>query len=205
MEHEDSTGIDLIVGLGNPGTKYTQTRHNAGFWFVDEVARDYGATLKFDSKYDAEMGKCLIGEKTVWLMKPQTFMNLSGKSVGPFARFYKIPPERILVVHDELDFEPGIARMKKGGGAGGHNGISDIAQKTGSKDFYRLRIGIGRPDVNGKVDSWVLQRPTGADQRAIDDAIAECRRYVRDLVDGRFEEATTAIHSALKPAPKPAP
>lgn len=191
-------GIALIVGLGNPGDQYTQTRHNAGFWFVDELARDFGATMKAETKFTAEIGKCMIGDRTVWLMKPQTFMNLSGKSVGPFARFYKIEPENILVLHDELDFPAGVARVKFGGGAGGHNGITDIAQKLGSKNFYRLRIGVDRPGDPAKVESWVLKRPSKEDDQKIHDAIYECGRHIRDMVAGKFEDAMTNIHTNLK-------
>jgi len=201
----DMDGLMLIVGLGNPGNKYDDTRHNAGFWFLDELAQDYGATFKAETKYVAEMAKCSIADRPVWLMKPQTYMNLSGKSVGPFARFYKIAPENILVVHDELDFAPGVARMKIGGGAGGHNGITDIAQKLGSKNFHRLRVGVGRPDDPAKVESWVLKRPSADDELKIRNALGECRRCVRDMVEGRFEEAMTQIHSNLKPPPKSKP
>jgi len=188
---ENMDGLSLIVGLGNPGDKYEQTRHNAGFWFVDELARDYGATLKPETKFTADIAKCQIGDRAVWLMKPQTFMNLSGKSVGPFARFYKIAPENILVVHDELDFPAGVARVKFGGGAGGHNGITDI-------DFYRLRMGVDRPGDPAKVESWVLKRPSKEDDQKIRDAMYECARHTRDLVDGRFEDAMTSIHTNLK-------
>jgi len=198
VSEEKMDGLSLIVGLGNPGDKYEQTRHNAGFWFVDELARDYGATLKPETKFTADIAKCQIGDRPVWLMKPQTFMNLSGKSVGPFARFYKIAPENILVVHDELDFPAGVARVKFGGGAGGHNGITDIAQKLGSKNFYRLRMGVDRPGDPAKVESWVLKRPSKEDDQKIRDAMYESARHTRDLVEGRFEDAMTSIHTNLK-------
>ena len=195
---DETPGIDLIVGLGNPGSKYDQTRHNAGFWLVDDLAKEFGATLKNETKYNADIAKAQIGDRVVWLMKPQTYMNLSGKSVGPFANFYKIPADRILVVHDELDFAAGVARLKKGGGAGGHNGVTDIAQKLGSKEFYRMRIGIGRPDDPARVESWVLQRPDADAERAIREALHECRYHMRDFASGRFEDVTARIHSTLK-------
>ena len=136
--------IDLIVGLGNPGSKYEQTRHNAGFWFVEEIARLKGAHFRPESKFSGEVCKLVLEGRDVWLLKPDTFMNRSGLSVHKLASFYKIPVENILVAHDELDLEPGTARLKTAGGHGGHNGLRDIIAQMG-KEFHRLRIGIGHP------------------------------------------------------------
>ena len=141
--------IKLIVGLGNPGPQYESTRHNAGFWWVDQVCAETGSKLNLEAKFFGHAGK-LNGAIEAWLLKPTTFMNASGRAVGAIAKFYKITPEEILVIHDELDLPPGTTKLKKGGGHGGHNGLKDIAAQLGTPDFWRLRIGIGHPGEKAK-------------------------------------------------------
>ena len=167
--------IRLIVGLGNPGPEYEQTRHNAGFWLVDNLAQAQGRSLSRESRFQALAGKTMIAGKEVWLLEPQTFMNRSGLSVGGLARFYKIAAEEVLVVHDELDLAPGVARLKKGGSSGGHNGLKDITAALGTPDYWRLRIGIGHPrelNLQQAVVDFVLHRPRREEQLLIDEAIA---------------------------------
>lgn len=149
--------IDLIVGLGNPGSKYEQTRHNAGFWFVEEIARLKGAHFRPEAKFSGDVCKVVLEGRDIWLLKPNTFMNLSGQSVNKLASFYKIPKDNILVAHDELDLDPGVVRLKTGGGHGGHNGLRDIINHLG-KEFQRLRIGIGHPGSRDDVVDYVLHR-----------------------------------------------
>ncbi|WP_108125291.1 aminoacyl-tRNA hydrolase [Saccharospirillum mangrovi] len=187
--------LKLIVGLGNPGAQYDRTRHNAGFDYVDELARSLGASWQLDSKYLAEMTKVNIAGTTVWLMKPMTFMNRSGQSVASFANFYKFDPKQILVAHDELDLPAGVARFKLGGGHGGHNGLRDIIARLGNiKDFYRLRLGIGHPGSATEVVNYVLGKPHPDDQirlaRAIDAAIAETPK----VVAGDWQKAMNLLH-----------
>jgi PTH1 family peptidyl-tRNA hydrolase len=189
-------GISLIVGLGNPGAEYADTRHNAGFRFLEGLARRLSVALRPESRFAGTVARTQVDGNEVWLLAPQTYMNLSGDAVAKLARYYKIAPERILVVHDELDLVPGIVRLKQGGGAGGHNGLSDIIAKLGSPDFLRLRLGIGRPANSGQVVSYVLNRPTKAEQERIDEAIASALQYVPDIVQGRFQQVMTKLHTA---------
>lgn len=189
-------GIDLIVGLGNPGRQYEETRHNAGAWFVERLARQYNATLSSDTKYNAFIGRANINGHEVRLLIPSTFMNVSGQAVAPFANFFKIPPERILVAHDELDLPPGVAKLKQGGGHGGHNGLRDIISKLGNnKNFSRLRIGIGHPGSADKVSGFVLGKAPAKEQQHIDDAIDEALRIVPDLLGGQANKAMNRLHS----------
>jgi PTH1 family peptidyl-tRNA hydrolase len=188
--------IKLIVGLGNPGIKYAQTRHNAGFQFVDAVCDKYGFTLKENKKFHGYADKVDLGGHTVWLLKPQTYMNLSGKSVISLAHFYKIGIEEILVVYDELDLPVGTAKIKKGGGHGGHNGLRDIIATSGAKDFYRLRLGIGHPGHKSKVLSWVLNRASKDDEISIDLAIDKSIDVIEDLVGGQLEKAMKELHTS---------
>ncbi len=162
--------IKLIVGLGNPGAQYADTRHNAGFWFVDEVARKYGISLSMDKKYHGQVGRGTIEGQEVRLLLPETFMNRSGQSVVPLAKFFQIKPSEILIAHDELDISPGSIRLKTGGGHGGHNGLRDIVPHIGA-DFHRLRIGIGHPGHASQVSAHVLSKPAVGDRAAIDQAI----------------------------------
>jgi PTH1 family peptidyl-tRNA hydrolase len=171
-------GISLIVGLGNPGKSYAETRHNAGFRFIEALLGQTGAGLKSESRFDGDAGKIAIAGRDVWLLMPSTYMNASGQSVAKLARFYKIPTEEILVVHDELDLAPGTVRLKEGGGHGGHNGLRDIMNKLGSRDFMRLRIGIGHPGQAPQVESYVLKKAPKAEQQQIDDAIDAALRQV---------------------------
>ena len=191
--------IRLIVGLGNPGPEYEQTRHNAGFWLVDNLANGLpGCRLQRESRFNALVAKTSIAGNDVWLLEPQTFMNRSGLSVGGLARFYKIAAEEVLVVHDELDLAPGIARLKKGGSSGGHNGLKDISAALGTPDYWRLRIGIGHPrqlDLQQAVVDFVLHRPRREEQLLIDEAIAHSLDVIPTLCEGRFEAAMLKLHT----------
>ncbi len=190
-----SSCVQLIVGLGNPGPKYEQTRHNVGFVFVDEVARSKGVSWKMENKFHAEVCKLSFAGNDVWLLKPNTFMNLSGKAVAALARFYKIEPESVLVVHDELDISPGQVRLKQGGGHGGHNGLRDIMSQLGSRDFYRLRMGIGHPGEARDVSNYVLGKASPDDQKHIDDSIYEALRTLPQIIDGEHQSAMKYLHS----------
>ncbi|MBF8176500.1 MAG: aminoacyl-tRNA hydrolase [Burkholderiaceae bacterium] len=191
--------IRLIVGLGNPGQEYEQTRHNAGFWLVDQLARNTPrCTLSRVSKYNALAAKTVIAGQEVWLLEPQTFMNRSGQSVGALARFYKIQPDEVLVAHDELDLPPGVAKLKKGGSSGGHNGLKDITAALGTQDYWRLRIGIGHPrtlNLQQAVVDFVLHRPRKEEQPLIDEAIAKSLDIIPMLCEGKFEAATMQLHT----------
>ena len=187
--------VQLIVGLGNPGPKYEQTRHNVGFVLVDELARSKGAHLKPEAKFHGEVCKLVLEGRDVWLLKPTTFMNLSGKAVAALARFYKIEPEAILVVHDELDVPPGQLRLKQGGGHGGHNGLRDIDAQLGSREYLRLRIGIGHPGVSREVSNYVLSKASPDDQRHIDSAIDEALRALPQILQGELQPAMNRLHS----------
>ena len=192
--------IRLIVGLGNPGPEYEQTRHNAGFWLVDNLANSLpGTRLQRDSRYNAMLAKTSINGQDVWLLEPLTFMNRSGQSVGALARFFKIAADEVLVVHDELDLMPGIARLKKGGSAGGHNGLKDITAALGTQDYWRLRLGIGHPrslTLQQQVADFVLHRPRREDQELIEQAIDKSLLVMPQIVDGKFEAATMKLHTA---------
>ncbi|ABR88698.1 peptidyl-tRNA hydrolase [Janthinobacterium sp. Marseille] len=191
--------IRLIVGLGNPGQEYEQTRHNAGFWLVDQLARNMPrCNLSRESKYNALAAKTVIAGQEVWLLEPQTFMNRSGQSVGALARFYKILPDEVLVAHDELDLPPGVAKLKKGGSSGGHNGLKDITAALGTQDYWRLRIGIGHPrtlNLQQAVVDFVLHRPRKEEQPLIDEAIAKSLDVIPMLCEGKFEAATMQLHT----------
>ena len=190
--------LRLIVGLGNPGPEYARTRHNAGFRFVDELAAKAGASFRLDSKLFGETAKVDIAGQPVWLLKPATFMNLSGKSVTAALRFWKFEPEQALLAHDELDLPPGVARLKFDGGHGGQNGLRDTMKLLGHGKFHRLRIGIGHPGSKDKVTPWVLGRASADDDiligRAIDDAID----VLPLAMDGNFMDAMTRLHT-VKP------
>ncbi|MGO3128517.1 MAG: aminoacyl-tRNA hydrolase [Luteimonas sp.] len=188
-------GLRLIVGLGNPGPEYARTRHNAGFRFVDALAARAGVSFRLDSKLFGETAKIDIAGRPVWLLKPATFMNLSGKSVTAALRFWKFEPEQALLAHDELDLPPGTARLKFDGGHGGQNGLRDTMQLLGHGGFHRLRIGIGHPGSKDKVTPWVLGRASADDDiligRAIDDAIG----VLPLAMDGNFMDAMTRLHT----------
>jgi len=186
--------ISLIAGLGNPGSKYEQTRHNAGFWFVEEIARLKGAHFRPESKFSGEVCKVVLEGRDVWLLKPDTFMNRSGLAVSRLASFYKIPAEQILVAHDELDLEPGTARLKTAGGHGGHNGLRDIIAHLG-KEFHRLRIGIGHPGHRDQVADYVLHRASQDEQISIENSIDDALRVLPLLAEGSWEKAVHRLHS----------
>ena len=186
--------IKLIVGLGNPGAQYEGTRHNAGFWWVDQVCAETGSKLNLEAKFFGHAGK-LKSNDEAWLLKPTTFMNASGRAVGAIAKFYKITPEQILVIHDELDLLPGTTKLKKGGGHGGHNGLKDIAAQLGTPDFWRLRIGIGHPGDKSQVANFVLHAPTRDEQTAIEQNIDQSTLLLPLLLQGKFEEAMLKLHT----------
>ena len=187
--------IQLIVGLGNIGQEYAQTRHNAGWWMLDELAATWGVSFREDKKYYAEVAKANTPQGEVWLMKPSTYMNKSGQAVGALANFFKIPVSDLLVLHDELDIPPGHVRLKKGGGNGGHNGLKDIQAKMGSADFWRVRLGIGHPGDRNLVSGFVLNKPSRDDREAIDDAIWRTRCEINDILSGDMEAAMRVLHS----------
>jgi len=189
-----SQSINLIVGLGNPGNEYVDTRHNVGFWFLDELVKNYQGNFKTDKKFFGDVARVNIKGSDVWLLKPTTFMNLSGQALQALAQFYKIKIENILVVHDELDLEPLTVRLKKGGGHGGHNGLRDISTRMG-KDFWRLRLGIGHPGDRNKVSGYVLNKPSQDDQISIERAIDNATRVIEDVVSGDMQKAMNTLHS----------
>ena len=193
----------LIVGLGNPGTEYEATRHNVGFWWVEAVARDLKVQLQPDRAYHGLVARTTHEGETLWLLQPQTFMNLSGKSVAALARFFKIQPSDILVVHDELDLPPGEAKLKHGGGHAGHNGLRDIHAQLGTDQYWRLRIGIGHPGVKSEVANWVLRKPAPEQREAIEACIDRTTRALPYLIHGDMTRATQMVHTAKPPRPKP--
>lgn len=186
--------IRLIVGLGNPGANYHSTRHNAGFWLVDEIARDHSVAFRNESRFHGEVSKFHTAGKDIYLLKPATFMNNSGQSVAALSRYFKITPEQILVMHDELDLEPGDNRFKKSGGHGGHNGLRDIINHLG-KDFFRLRIGIGHPGDRNQVVSYVLKDPSKTDLGKIEDAGYQTLKIMPTLLSGEYEKAMQQLHT----------
>ncbi len=194
--------IRLFVGLGNPRPEYSDTRHNAGFWFIDAVARELRVSLAPERAYYGMVGRANLREGPIWLLQPMTFMNLSGKSVGALARFFKISPGEILVAHDELDLLPGQVKMKLGGSHAGHNGLKDIHAQLGSADFWRLRLGIGHPGVKSEVVSYVLRKPPAEQREAIDKSIDQGLGALDLLVEGAMDQAMMKVHSR-PPRPKP--
>ena len=187
--------VSLIVGLGNPGSEYENTRHNAGFWFLDALARQYNVSFKSEKKFHGEIARISHAGRDVWLLKPTTFMNLSGQSVQALANFYKIKLDEILVVHDELDLSVDTARLKKGGGHGGHNGLRDIASKMGGNDFLRLRIGIGHPGDKSKVTNHVLKKASADDQISIERNIERALSVLPLVIDGEIQKAMNELHT----------
>jgi PTH1 family peptidyl-tRNA hydrolase len=189
------SGIQMIVGLGNPGDKYTKTRHNAGFWFLDEVAKRYGASFRPESRFQGHVVNIHFQGRDIRLIKPTTFMNCSGRAVSALAKFYKIPRESILVAHDELDLEPGVTRIKATGGHGGHNGLRDIISAMGGKDFWRLRIGIGHPGDKSEVVNFVLHNPSKVEQQHIDNSLMDADGVLELILEGQMEKAMMQLHS----------
>lgn len=186
----------LIAGLGNPGARYAETRHNAGFWFCARLAQEWGVSLSFESRFHGIVGR---SARNVWLLLPQTFMNRSGQAVGALARFHRIEPAEILVVHDELDIPPGQLRLKFGGGMGGHNGLKDIASHLGTQDYWRLRIGIGHPGDRNEVVNYVLKPPRREEQAEIDSAIERALNLMPLIEKGEWNAATQRANT--KPVP----
>lgn len=188
--------IRAIVGLGNPGSQYTETRHNAGFWFVDALAASLDLSLTSDRKLFGSLASWHRGLDKLFLFKPATFMNHSGRAVSALAQYYRLQPEQILVVYDELDLPPGVARLKRGGGTGGHNGLKDIHSALDSRDYLRLRIGIGRPAGRGSVVNYVLGRPGKDEVEQIHAAILKSLDVLDLCLDGELERAMTALHTS---------
>ena len=187
--------IRLIVGLGNPGREYEDTRHNVGFWWVDALAQAQSLNFKNEAKFHGLLARGQVHGQEVFLLKPQTFMNLSGRAVAAVAQFYKILPAQILVVHDELDLAPGIAKLKTGGGHGGHNGLKDIIAQLGTRDFWRLRIGIGHPGDKSQVASFVLNNPRQEEREPIAIALENAARVAPLIIEGKLEAAMLKLHS----------
>ena len=194
--------IRLLVGLGNPGPEYEATRHNAGFWFVDEVARTLKTSLVPERGYFGNVARVNRPDGPIWLLEPMTYMNLSGKSVAALARFFKIAPQEILVAHDELDLQPGQVKIKLGGSHAGHNGLKDIHAQLGTADYWRLRLGIGHPGVKAEVINYVLRKPSAEHREEIDKAIDLSLSALDLLLAGDMERAMMKIH-AKPPRPKP--
>lgn len=195
--------IRLLVGLGNPGPDYAGTRHNAGFWWLDAVARQLNTTLQMDKAYQGLVARTTFQGRALWLLQPQTFMNLSGHSVAALARFFKIEPHDILVAHDELDIAPGQAKLKLGGSHAGHNGLRDIHALLGTDQYWRLRIGVGHPGNKAEVIHWVLKKPSPDHRIAIEQAIDRSASALPQLLAGDMEQATRLIHTSKPLRPKP--
>ena len=195
--------IKLFVGLGNPGPDYEATRHNAGFWWIDALARELKVNLVPARSYSGLAGRTSVNGPSVSLLQPQTFMNLSGKSVASLARFFKIQPEEILVVHDELDLPPGQVKIKRGGSHAGHNGLRDIHAQLGSPNYWRLRIGIGHPGEKSEVANWVLKKPAPDQRTLIEDSIAHSLKAHAAMLAGDMDKATLLVHTTKPQRPKP--
>ncbi len=195
--------IKLFVGLGNPGPEYETTRHNAGFWWIDALARDLKVQLVMEKSHHGLLARTTVQGQTVWLLKPQTFMNLSGKSVASLARFFKIAPAEILVAYDELDIVPGQAKLKFGGSRGTHNGLRDIFDQLGTGDYWRLRLGIGHPGVKSEVIHWVLKKPSLDHKIAIEQSIDRALKAFPHFLAGEMDQATMVVHTDKSPRPKP--
>jgi len=189
------SAISLVAGLGNPGNTYEPTRHNAGFWFLDALTRRLALSWRSESRFSTELADTRIQNARLRVLRPTTFMNESGTPVASIAEYFEIPAEHILVVHDDLDLPPGTVRVKRGGGHGGHNGLRDIFAKLGSRDFVRLRIGVGHPGDADRVTDWVLTRPSAEDRKAIEDASDRALTHFDDLIAGKLEAVMKALHT----------
>jgi PTH1 family peptidyl-tRNA hydrolase len=187
-----AANLKLFVGLGNPGEKYADTRHNAGFWWIDLIAEQTSTPISLDAKMYGAVGKL---NQNAWLLKPNTFMNASGKSVAALVNYFKISPEEIIVIHDELDLSPGQAKLKFGGGHGGHNGLRDIHAALGTPNYWRLRLGIGHPGNKNEVVNYVLKPPTKDEQSAIDQGIDNSSKVLDLLLKGDTEQAMLKLHT----------
>jgi PTH1 family peptidyl-tRNA hydrolase len=193
--------IRLVVGLGNPGKEYERTRHNAGFWLVERFAQANGMVLRKDPKFKALVGKTSNG---AWFLLPQSFMNLSGQPVQMLAGFFRIKPEEVLVVHDELDFPPGTVRLKQGGGIAGHNGLKDISQRLATHEYWRLRLGVGKPPAGTEGADYVLQKPSAEDRAAIDAAIQKSLEVLPQILAGDVQAAMNKLHTEEPKKAEPA-
>lgn len=191
-----SARVHMIVGLGNPGSEYEHTRHNAGFWFLDGM--NSSTPFQTEKKFYGRVARTHLAGQDIWLLKPDTFMNNSGQSVLALAQFYKIALEHILVVHDDLDLAPGVARLKQGGGHGGHNGLRDIINRLGGNGFMRLRLGIGHPGNKSKVHGHVLKKTSTDDQIEIDRAIERALSVLPTVVEGELQKAMNELHTEEK-------
>ncbi len=189
-----SIHVSIITGLGNPEDRYAQTLHNAGFWIVDESARRWNARLKYEKRFDADIGKAMIGETEVWLVKPQSYMNLSGGPVRAMLDYYRLSVDQLLVAPDEIDLPPGTVRLKKAGGHGGHNGLRDVIQHNGN-NFMRLRVGVGHPGEKDKVTGYVLKRPSSSDDAILQRSVDAAVDVIPVLVDRGLDEAMKALHT----------
>ncbi len=187
--------IKLFVGLGNPGPDYEATRHNAGFWWIDALARELKTQLNMDKGYHGRFARTTVHGQTVWLLQPQTFMNLSGKSVSALARFFKITPQEILVAHDELDIAPGQVKLKFGGSHAGHNGLRDMHAQLGSGDYWRLRLGVGHPGDKSEVVNWVLKKPSLDHRIAIEQCIDRSLKALPAFLSGDMDKAMLLVHT----------
>jgi PTH1 family peptidyl-tRNA hydrolase len=196
MGAEGHTGVTAIIGLGNPGPKYDRTRHNAGFWLVDELARRYGGSFRADRKFHGDVARVTVDGRDLHLLKPATFMNHSGRAVQALAAFYRLPVETLLIAHDEIDLPPGTVRLKQGGGHGGHNGLRDSIAALGSREFGRVRLGVGHPGHRDAVVPYVLSNAGRDEQQAIDDAIDLAADAVPLLAAGEWDKAFQQVHTA---------
>lgn len=191
---DNANAIQVVVGLGNPGADYVMTRHNAGIWFVDALAQRYGGRFNDERKFHGEVARVSVEGHDLRLLKPQTYMNRSGLSVQSLAAYLKVPPANILVVHDDIDLPAGVARLKRGGGHGGHNGLRDISRVLG-QDYPRLRLGVGRPKHSSEVIDYVLKRPSREDEERIIGAVADSLEVLPVLLADGFEKAMHQLHS----------
>ncbi len=199
-----ASSLRLIVGLGNPGPQYAQTRHNAGFWLADDLARQQGGVFRPDGKVHGDLCRIIAAGQVLWLLKPMTFMNRSGLSVATLARFHRIPLPEILIVHDDLDLPPGAVRLKRAGGHGGHNGLRDLMTQLGGNDFLRLRIGIGHPGDGRAVLDYVLGRAPQSEQGLIEQAIADALGELPRIIAGQWDQAMQTLHSRRGAVDNPA-
>ena len=193
------TPLKLIAGLGNPGPRYSRTRHNAGFWFVDELAGQYHSSFSRQAGFHGDLARVYWSEGECYLFKPGVFMNESGRAVQALTRYYSMEPETVLIVHDEIDLAPGVIRLKRGGGHGGHNGLRDIISHLGSRDFWRLRIGVGHPGHRDQVVAAVLSKPTPGERKLIDGVIARALQVMPLIFNGEFERAMNELHTGARP------
>ncbi len=194
----------LVVGLGNPGPQYADTRHNAGFWLVDELARQHAGHFRPDAKYHGDTCRIALADREFWLLKPMTFMNRSGHAVVALARFHRIALPEILVIHDDLDLPAGTVRLKRSGGHGGHNGLRDLIAQLGGNDFARLRLGIGHPGDSREVLDYVLRRAPQAERALVEQAILDALREFPRLAAGQWDKATQTLHGRRVDSPSSA-